>query len=338
MLKDLIRISHYAGQRFDLSQANGGNSSVKIEDYLYIKSSGCYLSDLTATNGLSKVRFKLLQQLLQHPDHINGKQIKNLVQYNLVSGNRPSIEIGMHALLGTFVLHTHPLAVNALTCHKEWQKILAQLFPEAILVAYATPGVELAIKVARTLQAVNPDIRKVVILFLQNHGLVVSAPDAETTIRETERITTTIEQALHLDFTHYKTAAKICAFIGKVAPQFNFCYCSSDQDLQQILSNNKNLFFKPYCLPIAYVYNTLALELLNLEDETPIRAYIQRYQRIPQVIIYRDRIYLLTHNIHQAPELESVVKEHVLIQQVIATKARNLTAQEITQLKEDLTS
>ena len=338
MLKDFIRMSHYAGRRFDLSQANGGNSSVKIEDYLYIKSSGYYLSDINETTGIAKVRCKLLQQLLQHPDHINARQIKSAVQDNLISGARPSIEIGMHALLGTFVLHTHPLAVNALSCHQEWQLLLKQLFPEALCISYATPGFDLGLKVATKLQETTADPHTTLILFLQNHGLIVSSPSADTVISETERVTEKIENFLKLDFEKYKTAATICAFVSKIALQYNFCYCSNDQDLQDILMTNRDLFFANYCLPIAYMYNTLAIELLNLEDETPIRAYCERYQRTPQVIIYHNRIYLLTTNVHQAPELESVVKEHLLIHKITKDHARCLTPHEIKLLEEDMSS
>jgi len=336
MLKDLIHISHYAGCRFDLTQVNGGNSSVKIENFLYIKSSGCYLSDLTESYGIAKVKLKPLQKLLQHPEKLNDSQIKNAIYAHTVGANRPSIETGMHVRLGTFVLHTHPLAVNALSCHKDWQKLIAQLFPEAICIAYTTPGAALAIAVAQKLHAVQANPKQTLILFLQNHGLVVSAMDAATVINKTEQITTKIEQTLNLDFTQYQTAAKVCALLKRVAPQFNFCHCANDQDLQQILTANKNLFFAEYCLPIAYLYNTLALELVNLEDEAPIRTYIQHHQQAPQVIIYRNHIYLITSNIHQASELESVLKEHLLIQQIIAPQTRSLTATEIMQLKEDM--
>jgi len=338
MLKDFIRISHYAGRRFDLTQTNGGNSSVKIDDYLYIKSSGSYLSDVSETMGFAKVRFKLLQQLLQHPDHINAQQIKNIVQYNLVNDHRPSIEIGMHALLGTFVLHTHPLTVNALTCHQEWQFVLEQLFPEALCVPYATPGFDLALEVAAKLKATKIAPHHTIILFLQNHGLVVSATHADIVISETERITRTIEHYLKLDFEKYRTAVKICAYIESIAPGYNFCYCSHDQELQHILTTDKTLFFRDYTLPVAYAYNTLALELMNLEDPTPIRAYLHKHNRIPQVIIYHDNLYLLTTNIHQGPELESVVKEHLLIHQSVKNQARLLTPREIEKIQMEMSS
>ncbi len=40
-MNDFIKISKYAGERFDLTQAGGGNSSVKNDDgTMYIKASG----------------------------------------------------------------------------------------------------------------------------------------------------------------------------------------------------------------------------------------------------------------------------------------------------------
>ena len=40
-------ISRYCGERFDLVQAGGGNTSVKINDIMFIKASGFNLADIT---------------------------------------------------------------------------------------------------------------------------------------------------------------------------------------------------------------------------------------------------------------------------------------------------
>ena len=46
-IKNFVEISKYAGERFDLVQASGGNSSVKITDTkMLIKASGFLLSDI----------------------------------------------------------------------------------------------------------------------------------------------------------------------------------------------------------------------------------------------------------------------------------------------------
>ena len=51
LLKDLVKISKYFGQRFDLTQAAGGNSSIKLGNQMYIKSSGYSLSEVSLDNG-----------------------------------------------------------------------------------------------------------------------------------------------------------------------------------------------------------------------------------------------------------------------------------------------
>ena len=58
-IKDLVDISKYAGERFDLIQAGGGNSSVKLENgEMLIKASGFILSDMDENNGYSRVDIK----------------------------------------------------------------------------------------------------------------------------------------------------------------------------------------------------------------------------------------------------------------------------------------
>ena len=338
MLKDFIRISQYAGNRFDLTQANGGNSSVKIDGYIFIKSSGYYLSDVGEKTAFSKVRLKIMQELFGSVEKFDVKQIQNAVKSNVESGSYPSIEIGMHVLLGKLVLHTHPLIVNALTCHKEAQSILQKLFPQAIFVAYATPGVGLVRQVAKTLKNEKADVSKTLILFLQNHGLVVSADNVDTIINETERVTKEIEQYLGVNFAKYKLAEKVCAFMGKVSRLYNFCHCCEDQELYDLCLNDKALFFHDYCIPAAYVYNTIALEVSNLEDEEQIHNYIKVHTRAPQVIIYQNRIYILAANIKAALEIESTLKEHLLLHKIAKDKIRVLTTEEKKAIDEELLS
>src|SRR5262245_17824708 len=48
-ISELIRLSRYAGERFDLVQAGGGNSSLKSDDHrMWIKRSGISLSDVVS--------------------------------------------------------------------------------------------------------------------------------------------------------------------------------------------------------------------------------------------------------------------------------------------------
>ena len=61
--------------------------------------------------------------------------------------------------------------VNALTCRKNGKDILIKLFPDALIVPYATPGVELAkayFAEYKKYKLIHQDEPKYV--FLMNHG------------------------------------------------------------------------------------------------------------------------------------------------------------------------
>ena len=64
-LSDFVQISRYAGERFDLVQAGGGNSSVKLDnDEMLIKASGFLLSEVTKDRGFSTVDTKKVANIL----------------------------------------------------------------------------------------------------------------------------------------------------------------------------------------------------------------------------------------------------------------------------------
>ena len=61
-IKNLIKLSKYAGMREDIIQAGGGNTSVKINDEtMFIKSSGYQLSEMEENVGYSKVNYLRLK-------------------------------------------------------------------------------------------------------------------------------------------------------------------------------------------------------------------------------------------------------------------------------------
>jgi NAD(P)-dependent dehydrogenase (short-subunit alcohol dehydrogenase family)/rhamnose utilization protein RhaD (predicted bifunctional aldolase and dehydrogenase) len=102
-------------------------------------------------------------------------------------GRRPSVEVLFHAFLpDRFVLHTHPPAMNAVTCNSDGAALAARLFgDEALWVPYTNPGLPLARAivearrafVARTGRPAPP------VTLMQNHGIIVAA-DAPSRIEE----------------------------------------------------------------------------------------------------------------------------------------------------------
>ena len=71
---NLAKLSKYFGQRYDLIQAAGGNSSIKVDKKMFIKSSGYSLAELSISNGYSKVDNQILVDYLSK---VKNKEITN---------------------------------------------------------------------------------------------------------------------------------------------------------------------------------------------------------------------------------------------------------------------
>lgn len=148
-VKDLIKISKYAGMREDLVQAGGGNSSVKInETEMLIKASGYQLADLTDTAGISVVDYSKIRTYLKMltMDNATEQECEHILKTSIREGLRPSIETFLHALTDSITLHTHSIAFNILGTRVNGECELEKLFPDALIVSYATPGIKLAKK------------------------------------------------------------------------------------------------------------------------------------------------------------------------------------------------
>ena len=95
MLSELARMSQTVGERNDYVQGGGGNTSVKLDNGLMaVKASGIRLAQVTETDGFAVVEVETLKDVTSEQGYKPA---------------RPSVEAGFHALLGKFVLHTHPV-------------------------------------------------------------------------------------------------------------------------------------------------------------------------------------------------------------------------------------
>jgi rhamnose utilization protein RhaD (predicted bifunctional aldolase and dehydrogenase) len=197
-LADLIKISNTTGKDPALTQAAGGNTSVKTDDgkYMFIKASGTALKDMNAKRGWRKLRLdKVLgvindKQLAKLPTARREQEIlsRHLISCcdGIASTARPSVEANLHALLDKCVIHLHPLVIGAYVNSKNGRKEITKLFKSEkcppLWVPYAPPGFPLAIKTARLVTDYEKRYsRKPAIMFLAKHGIFVTAktvPDA----------------------------------------------------------------------------------------------------------------------------------------------------------------
>jgi rhamnose utilization protein RhaD (predicted bifunctional aldolase and dehydrogenase) len=188
----LVHMSNFVGKQIAYIQGGGGNTSLKISDsHMLIKKSGMFLADISDEKGFLTVDWRYIRDQIRRcrtEADYNNLLIKSKLLHQDVS--RPSIETGFHALLDCCTLHTHSVWANLLTCAREGQSLVACLFPTAIWMPYATPGLELTRIVSEYLNGGKTNI-----IFLQNHGLIVSGPDTKTCLDMHENVTETIRMA-----------------------------------------------------------------------------------------------------------------------------------------------
>jgi NAD(P)-dependent dehydrogenase (short-subunit alcohol dehydrogenase family)/rhamnose utilization protein RhaD (predicted bifunctional aldolase and dehydrogenase) len=204
-LADLIRISNLVGRDPALVQGGGGNTSVKTADgkYMYIKASGTALKDMNVTQGWRRMCLDSVLAIIQ--DRSIGKlqtqmrevEVVNRLLLacddNVTSGARPSVEAHLHGLLDKCVIHLHPSVVSAYLNAREGKARLEKLFrdekAQPLWVPYVDPGFTLARTIERLVAGYRRQFRRMPrILFLDKHGLFVTAPTAGATLRLVRKV------------------------------------------------------------------------------------------------------------------------------------------------------
>lgn len=196
-LAALKRVSAELARDPLLIQGAGGNTSLKCNDVLWVKASGCWLEDAEDKPVFVPVRTSAVLDNIarQTADSCAGARLADPASDHL----KPSIETALHAIMPhAAVIHAHAVnsTVTALLAdgRERFDRAMGDDL-HGLYLRYATPGLPLA-KAVR--EAVTDDGSLDVIL-LQNHGVVVGAesPDAAAwLLREVERRLTLAPRAL----------------------------------------------------------------------------------------------------------------------------------------------
>lgn len=186
-LGDLIDLSRFYGRGNDFVISGGGNTSVKDAERMAVKASGFALRDITEAGfvELSRRPVRAILSRSYSPDPLRREaEIKADLMASRTEpekGGRPSVEASLHEMLEwRLVVHTHPYAVNALTCSRDGEAAARELFnDEALWVPYTDPGYRLAMAMQERLLSYRAAHRgNPRIVLMQNHGLVVAADTA----------------------------------------------------------------------------------------------------------------------------------------------------------------
>ena len=306
-IKNLIKLSKYAGMREDIIQAGGGNTSVKINDEtMFIKSSGYQLSEMEENVGYSKVNYKKIVDYFKSNLEIKRSDEKELLENTLIEGKRPSIETFLHSITEKYTLHTHPLLINVFTSRKNGMKELKSMFPDSLVIDYQTPGIFLAKEFFdKFLKLENP--QKANIVFLKNHGLIVSGKNMDEVIELHESILETLENKLKVNMRAYRNST----FLFKKLEDFienNIVYLCENGRIKDFIENN-SIEDINYCFsPDSLIYCNKKILLLNKDDDMleVIKNHSLKYGNF-NVVYFENELYIIAPNVKKAKEIESVL-------------------------------
>ena len=303
-LTDLIEMSRRFGGDPEYLLAGGGNTSQKEGGKLYVKASGTSLAEITE-KGFVIMAMEALEAIWSktYPEESAPREaaiLADMMAARLPGETaRPSVEALLHSLIrGRFVIHTHPALVNGITCGRSGEAAMTELFgEEALWVPLVEPGFILAREIRQRLAAhekrtgVYPRI-----LFLQNHGLFVSAETREEVyaLHDSIREKVLSKVGLRPEGVFTGLAPELLARARKAAEAaygkpLEVCG-TAGPDLEMFAAGEEA--FEPLRLPFnpdQIVYSGPGpLRLDTLEDlPKALAAYMKRWNREPQSFLLR---------------------------------------------------
>jgi len=299
----ITHLSRYFGERFDLTQAAGGNISIKNRYAMLIKSSGIQLADVTNKTGYSLIKndrtngtqqFYHIKDAGLKKDVIEGNY-KELEYYNMFNTKRASMETYMHSCLNKYVIHLHPIQVNKILVRKDAREIIEELFPGSIFIDYVKPGIELSTVIKNEVK--DDTVSKVI--FLANHGMIFSTDDYSEIKDRIENILLTCENYLDLDYSTYKCTNIISDMKGN-----NSISYFSDI-LSQHIFNFKSIF------PDKVIY--CGTKYIDMNKALTNKEHSEIDWDNISIFINYDRLYISSTSLNKCREIESVFKAHLMI-------------------------
>jgi len=199
--------SRLLGRNSELVLHGGGNTSVKSteKDFFgddvelcHVKGSGWDLATIER-EGFSPVRMSALLKMAELPTMSDSDMVLQQCAA-MTNPNAPaaSIEAILHAIIPfKFVDHSHANAISALTCSKDGEARVKEVFGHrVIIVPYVMPGFILAKTVYELIKGRDLRAEGIDGLVLLKHGLFTFADDAKTSYELHIELVTKAEQYL----------------------------------------------------------------------------------------------------------------------------------------------
>ena len=282
---ELIFLSKYFGQSVLNIQGPGGNISVKLDDFIFIKSSGAVLGNLSYNEGYCLANNNKCLELLD-----SGKELE-LKNSKIFGSKIPSMETFFHCFMKKYTVHVHFTLANIFFCSNKEFKL--NNFPYNYqIIKYIPPGLLLANEVYKKY---TNDFD---VYFLENHGLIITSENLNIVINIYENIYNYFNNLLEHKFNNELNTFYINKeyyFKRKkslVVRSYNINY--------EILEKIK------YCFPdLAIFIETIGI-FKNLDD------FYESLEHF-NIIIINKQVYLISENITKLYYLIELIDKYKVL-------------------------
>ncbi len=297
VLRQLAELSRQYGSDPDWVFLGGGNTSVKIDNFLYIKPSGVALGTIQPEQFLALDR-AALRDILSSDADTSLAQREAAVKDTLLAAvrpfnaGRPSVEALAHHLLDyQFVVHLHPTSVNGMTCAQDGKQACSKLFPAALWLDYCDPGYTLAKVLGQALAEVQARTgQQPQVIFLQNHGVFVGAD----TVAEIQQIYAAIDQTLAAAYQAAGVNAELAfapaedAVVTEYAPALRTLLGAADGSRVVVHCLGKHPAFAGPLTP-DHIVNAKSFAYTGPATPAAIAAFQQENGYLPKVVCLPDQ-------------------------------------------------
>jgi rhamnose utilization protein RhaD (predicted bifunctional aldolase and dehydrogenase) len=193
---EFLKSTAKLGSDLMLTQASGGNTSIKEGNSIFIKASGKSMSMALADDIF--LEFDITNSKA-NDESLIGKALLVDPKKHL----RPSIETDLHLVLPHKVIfHLHPVEILTWCIRTNARAELKSILEDINWrwVSYVKPGIKLAEVIEEFVKSGLPDV-----IFLANHGLVLGAP----TVSKAEKLLFTLIERLQSKPSYFLSAPEV---------------------------------------------------------------------------------------------------------------------------------
>jgi len=300
-LSIITNLSHEFGTP-EYVKGGGGNTSYKDASTLWVKPSGTTLSGLKEETFVTLNRAKVNELYdVETPaePHAREELVKNFMgEAVLNDAGRPSVEAPLHNILETkFVVHTHALLVNGMTCAKDGESVSKRLFPDALWVEYIDAGYTLCMELHGRINQYKKDHGRIPkIIMLKNHGIFVSGDTAE----EIRSLYASVMNPLREEYEKLGISENLGSSEGTRDLE-------AESKIQEIFGEDAAFiessgFFECVPGPITpdHLVYARAFPFSDELTNEQVDAYRAKHGFAPKVVIHGDRIYGLGKTVKNA--------------------------------------